>query len=145
MYPAKLAQDEGYHQLVWTDGKTHEYIEESGTMNVMFVIDDVLITPALSDSILAGITRQSVLELARQWGMAVEERKISVKELVTAMEKDKVQEAFGAGTAATIAHIETIGHEGKNLCSHHPWRSACLRIKYLLNSRVLNAEKILIH
>ena len=81
---------------------------------MIFVIDDVLITPALSDSILAGITRQSVLELARQWGMPVEERKISVKELVKAMEEGKVQEAFGAGTAATIAHIELIGYEGKN-------------------------------
>ncbi len=114
IYPAKLAQDQGYHQLIWTDGKTHEYVEESGTMNVMFVIDNVLVTPALSDSILAGITRKSVLELARHWGMQVEERKISVKELVTALEQDKVQEAFGAGTAATIAHIELIGHEGKN-------------------------------
>jgi len=83
-------------------------------MNVMFVIDNVLVTPALSDSILAGITRKSVLELARHWGMQVEERKISVKELVAALEQGKVQEAFGAGTAATIAHIELIGHEGKN-------------------------------
>ncbi|HNV27960.1 MAG TPA: branched-chain amino acid aminotransferase, partial [Cyclobacteriaceae bacterium] len=114
IYPAKLAQDQGYHQLIWTDGKTHEYVEESGTMNVMFVIDNVLVTPALSDSILAGITRKSVLELARHWGMQVEERKISVKELVAALEQGKVQEAFGAGTAATIAHIELIGHEGKN-------------------------------
>jgi branched-chain amino acid aminotransferase len=114
IYPAKLAQDEGYHQLIWTDGKTHEYIEESGTMNVMFVIDDVLITPPLSDSILAGITRNSVLELAKSWGMRVEERKISVKELISALEKGKVQEAFGAGTAATIANIELIGFEGKN-------------------------------
>jgi len=114
IYPAKLAQDEGYHQLIWTDGKTHEYIEESGTMNVMFVIDDVLITPPLSDSILAGITRNSVLELAKSWGMVVEERKISVKELISALEKGKVQDAFGAGTAATIAHIELIGFEGKN-------------------------------
>ena len=114
IYPAKLAQDEGYHQLIWTDGKTHEYIEESGTMNVMFVIDNVLITPPLSDSILAGITRKSVLELAKLWGMHVEERKISVKELVAALEKGKVQEAFGAGTAATIAHIELIGFEGKD-------------------------------
>lgn len=114
MYPAKLAQDQGYHQLIWTDGKNHEYVEESGTMNVMFVIDDVLVTPALSDSILAGITRQSVLDLARNWGMNVEERKVSVKELVSALEQGRVQEAFGAGTAATIAHIELIGYEGKN-------------------------------
>lgn len=114
IYPAKLAQDEGYHQLIWTDGKLHQYIEESGTMNVMFVIDDTLVTPSLSDSILAGITRDSVLKLVRSWGMKVEERKISVKELVDALEKGKVTEAFGAGTAATIAHIELIGHEGKD-------------------------------
>jgi branched-chain amino acid aminotransferase len=111
IYPAKLAQDKGYHQLIWTDGKNHEYIEESGTMNVMFVIEDTLVTPALSDSILAGITRDSVLTLARHWGMKVEERKVSVLELVDALKKGKVKEAFGAGTAATIAHIELIGHD----------------------------------
>lgn len=114
IYPAKLAQDQGYHQLVWTDGKEHKYIEESGTMNVMFIIDDTLITPALSDSILAGITRDSVLRLATSWGMKVEERRIAVDELVDALKKGRVQEAFGAGTAATIAHIELIGHEGKD-------------------------------
>jgi branched-chain amino acid aminotransferase len=114
IYPAKLAQDQGYHQLLWTDGKNHEFIEESGTMNVMFVMDDVLVTPALSDSILAGITRQSVLDLARHWGMKTEERKVSVKELVSALEQGRVQEAFGAGTAATIAHIELIGYDGKD-------------------------------
>lgn len=114
IYPAKLAQDQGYHQLLWTDGKSHEYIEESGTMNVMFVIDDTLVTPALSDSILAGITRDSVLKLARAWKMNVEERKISVKEVIEAAETGRLKEAFGAGTAATIAHIELIGFEGKD-------------------------------
>jgi branched-chain amino acid aminotransferase len=114
IYPAKLAQDKGYHQLVWTDGKNHEYIEESGTMNVMFVIDGTLVTPELSDSILAGITRDSVLTLARQWGMKVEERKISVNELRAALEAGKVTEAFGAGTAATIAHIELVGFDDKD-------------------------------
>lgn len=114
IYPAKLAQDQGYHQLIWTDGKEHQYIEESGTMNVMFVIDDTLITPALSDTILAGITRDSVLKLARLWNMRVEERKVPVKELITALEAGKVKEAFGVGTAATIAHIELIGYEGEN-------------------------------
>lgn len=114
IYPAKLAHEQGYHQLIWTDGKNHEYIEESGTMNVMFVINDTLVTPALSDSILAGITRNSVLKLARSWKLNVEERRISVKELVEALQHGKVQEAFGAGTAATIAHIELIGFEGKD-------------------------------
>ncbi len=114
IYPAKLAQDQGYHQLIWTDGQTHEYIEESGTMNVMFVIDGTLVTPALSDSILAGITRDSVLTLARQWNMPVEERKISVRELVDGLERGSVTEAFGVGTAATIAPIELIGYGGND-------------------------------
>ncbi|GAB1445195.1 branched-chain amino acid aminotransferase [Flammeovirgaceae bacterium] len=114
LYPAKLAQEEGYHQLIWTDGKEHKYIEESGTMNVMFVIGDTLVTPALGDSILKGITRDSVLSLARHWGMKVEERRVSVEELITGLKKGIVKDAFGAGTAATIAHIELIGHEGQN-------------------------------
>jgi branched-chain amino acid aminotransferase len=114
IYPAKLAQNKGYHQLLWTDAKTHEYIEESGTMNVMFVIDNVLVTPALSDSILAGITRDSVLQMARKWGMKTEERKVSVKEIIEGIESGKVTEVFGAGTAATIAPIELIGYNGKD-------------------------------
>jgi branched-chain amino acid aminotransferase len=80
----------------------------------MFVIDGKLITPALGDTILHGITRDSVLQLARHWGMKVEERKLSVKELVEALEAGRVQEAFGVGTAVTIAHLELIGYEGKN-------------------------------
>lgn len=114
IYPTRLAHEQGYDQLIWTDGIEHQYIEESGTMNVMFVMDNVLVTPALSDSILAGITRDSVLKLARHWGMKVEERKISVRELVLGLQEGRVMEAFGAGTAATIAHIEVIGHSGKN-------------------------------
>jgi len=114
IYPAKLAQDQGYHQLIWTDGKNHEYVEESGTMNLMFVIDGVLVTPALSDSILAGVTRQSVLDLARHWNMPVEERKVTIKELIKALEDNRVSESFGVGTAATIAQIELIGYEGKD-------------------------------
>lgn len=112
IYPAKLAQDRGYHQLIWTDGIEHKYVEESGTMNVMFVKENSLITPALNDSILAGITRDSVIQMARYWNMPVEERKISVEELINGLRDHSITEAFGAGTAATIAHIELIGYEG---------------------------------
>jgi branched-chain amino acid aminotransferase len=114
IYPTKIAQEKGYHQLIWTDGKKHEHIEESGTMNVMFVIGETIVTPALNDSILAGITRDSVLTLARHWGRKVEERKIAVKELVDALQKGLVKEAFGVGTAATIARIDAIGFDGKD-------------------------------
>lgn len=114
LYPSKLAQQKGYHQLLWTDGITHEYIEESGTMNIMFVMDDTLITPSLTDSILAGISRDSVLQMARNWGMNVEERRVSVKEIIEGLQSGRLTEAFGAGTAATIAHIELIGYNDKD-------------------------------
>ena len=112
LYPAKLAQEKGYDQLIWTDGKEHKYIEESGTMNVMFIINDTLITAPTGDTILKGITRDSVLTLARDWGMRVEERRLSVEEVIEAIERGTLSEAFGTGTAATIAQIELIGHEG---------------------------------
>ena len=114
LYPALQAQKEGYHQLIWTDGQTHEFIEEAGTMNLLFYINDTLITAPTGDSILNGITRDCVLTLAREWGIKVEERKFSVKELIAALEKGEVSEAFGAGTAATISKIKLIGYEGKD-------------------------------
>ncbi|WP_345221630.1 branched-chain amino acid aminotransferase [Hymenobacter koreensis] len=112
MYPTKLAQQQGYNQLIWTDASEHRYVEESGTMNAIFVINDRVITPALSTSILDGITRRSVLQLARDWDMPVEERKVSVHEIVEALEAGTLREAFGVGTAATIAPIAVIGFEG---------------------------------
>lgn len=112
LYPADLAKQQGYDQLIWTDGKEHKYIEESGTMNVMFVIDGKLITPQLGDTILPGITRESVLTLAKDWGLEVEERKVEVSEVVAAIKENRLSEAFGVGTAATIAQIAMIGHLG---------------------------------
>ena len=114
LYPTKLAQQKGYQQVIWTDGKTHSYLEESGTMNLMFVIGNSVVTPALSDTILAGITRNSVLALAKDWGMNVEERKISITEISEAHANGTLKEAFGVGTAATIAQIIGIGYEGKD-------------------------------
>jgi branched-chain amino acid aminotransferase len=112
MLPSKLAQQEGYHQLIWTDASEHQYVEESGAMNVMFVIDGTILTPELSTSILDGITRRSVLQLATDWGLPVEERRVSSREVVAALQEGRLTEAFGVGTAATIAPIATIGHEG---------------------------------
>ncbi|WP_289029535.1 branched-chain amino acid aminotransferase [uncultured Algoriphagus sp.] len=115
LYPALLAQKAGYDQLLWTDGKTHQFIEESGTMNVMFKIQGKIITaPVHSDTILKGITRDSVLKLAKDWGEEVEERFLSVSELKSALEDGSIEEAFGTGTAATIAHIRLIHIDGKD-------------------------------
>ena len=113
LYPAKMGQDEGFHQLVWTDGLTHRYIEESGTMNVFFNIDGTLITPALDGTILRGITRDSIIQIAKDEGIRVEERKVSVEEVVSAARNGRLVSAFGAGTAATIAHIASIAFEGE--------------------------------
>ncbi len=110
LYPAKLAQEEGFHQLVWTDAKEHKYIEESGTMNIVFEIDGKLVTPSEdSDTILRGVTKRSVVEIAESWGVPVEERKVTVEEIVNAAREGKLTDAFGAGTAATIAPIAKIG------------------------------------
>lgn len=108
LYPAKLAQDKGYDQLIWTDGATHQYIEEAGTMNIMFMVGNKLLTAETGDTVLSGITRDSVLTLAREWGMEVEERKISVAEIVSCLKNGEIKEAFGTGTAVTIASIEII-------------------------------------
>jgi branched-chain amino acid aminotransferase len=101
----------GFHQLVWTDGKEHKYIEESGTMNIVFVINGTLVTPSEdADTILRGVTKRSVLDVAKSWGIPIEERKVSVEEIVKAAKDGSLEDAFGAGTAATIAPIAKIGY-----------------------------------
>jgi branched-chain amino acid aminotransferase len=110
LYPAKLGQDAGYHQLVWTDGLTHKYIEESGTMNVFFNVGGRLLTPALDGTILRGVTRDSILRIAQDEGFEVEERKVTVEEIVDAARNGTLVSAFGAGTAATIAQITSIAY-----------------------------------
>lgn len=115
LYPTRLGQEKGYQQLIWTDAKEHKYIEESGMMNVMFVINNTLTTPPINNgTILNGKTRDCILTIAKDLKIKTEERRITVTEIVESLEKKTVQEAFGAGTAATVAHIETIGYNGKD-------------------------------
>jgi len=99
------AHEKGYTQVLWLDGVKRENIEEVGAMNIFFVIDDELITPALSGSILHGITRDSVLALARSWDMKVAERQISIDEVMSAHAAGRLQEIFGCGTAAVISPV----------------------------------------
>lgn len=113
MLPAKKATEEGFDQLIWTDAKNHEYVEEMGAANVMFVLDGKLITPSTRDTILDGVTRDTVLTLAREWGMQVEERRVSVAEIIEGAKTGKLQDAFGAGTAATIAPVGSISYNGE--------------------------------
>ncbi|MDB9964494.1 branched-chain amino acid aminotransferase [Vicingaceae bacterium] len=116
LLPAKKAQEEGYDQLIWTDAKNHQYLEESGTMNLMLVKGKKVLTPPLdSKTILPGITRKSILQLAEEWGYEVMERPITVTELVEGIEDNSISELFGVGTAATIAPISVVGYKDNQL------------------------------
>ena len=113
MLPARKATEEGFDQLIWTDAKDHKYVEEMGAANVMFVLDGKLITPSTRDTILDGVTRDTVLTLAREWKMPVEERRVSVAEIIEGAKSGKLADAFGAGTAATIAPVGSISLNGE--------------------------------
>ncbi len=105
------AHDGGYSQVLWLDGVERKYIEEVGAMNIFFKIDGKVVTPALSGSILPGITRNSVVTLCKSWGYEVEERKISVDELIEAQNTGKLEEVFGTGTAAVISPVGTLRYK----------------------------------
>lgn len=99
------AHKEGYSQVLWLDGVEQKYIEEVGAMNIFFIVDGEVITPALQGSILPGITRKSVIELCKSWGMKVTERRISIAEIAEAYDAGKLDEVFGTGTAAVISPV----------------------------------------
>lgn len=111
-YPTQLARKEGFDAVIWTDANEHEYLEESGVMNLMFVIDGKLVTPPLSDSILDGITRDSLLTIAADLHIDIEEKPVSITEIKNAFIEKKITEAFGAGTAAVVAPISEMSIDG---------------------------------
>ena len=113
--PAKKAQENGYTQVLWLDAIEHKFVEEVGTMNIFFLMDDKLVTPELSGTVLPGITRRSVIALAKEWGMSVEERRISIDEVFDAHKNGSLKEVFGAGTAAVISPVGHIHHNGQSI------------------------------
>lgn len=118
-YPTQKAREEGYDQVIWTDAKTHTYLEEAGMMNIMLIRSNKLITPLAGDSILDGVTRDSLLHIARDQGMEVEERPISITEIAEAFSAREQIEIFGCGTAAVISPIRSIGIEGVEYFPYH--------------------------
>jgi branched-chain amino acid aminotransferase len=112
-YPYQLAKKEGYDQVIWTDAKTHEFVEESGTMNLGFIYNKTFFTPPLGETILRGITRDSILKIAPSVGLKVIEKPISLTQLEEMFASKNRTEAFGIGTAATIAPINEITMKGK--------------------------------
>lgn len=111
LYASEKAKKEGYAQVLWLDGVELKYIEEVGAMNIFFVINDELITPSLNGSILPGITRDSVIKLAKKWNMNISERKISMDEIIESHKNGSLQEVFGSGTAAVISPVGEIKYQ----------------------------------
>jgi len=119
-YAASLAAGEeahqqGFSQVLWLDGVERQYIEEVGSMNIAFVIDDELVTPPLTGTILEGITRDTVLQLARDWGICVAERPITISEVFTAAGRGRLRESFGMGTAAVVSPVSELSYQGQNV------------------------------
>ena len=111
LLPARIAQEKGYDQVMWLDGNEFKYIQEVGTMNIFFVINNQVITPATDGAILKGITRKSILTILRDKGYDVVERPISIDEVVEAHKNGHLQEVFGTGTAAVVAHVSKIAYK----------------------------------
>jgi branched-chain amino acid aminotransferase len=112
IYPFAEATKEGFDQLIWTDASTHEFIEEAGTANLIFVIDGKLVTPSVRSTVLDGVTRDTIIQLAKEAGIEVEERRVSVKEVIEGIKNGSLTDAFAAGTAATVTPIGEITFEG---------------------------------
>lgn len=113
LYPYAQAQKEGFDQLIWTDSATHSYVEESGAANLMFVINGKIVTAAVGETILNGVTRDTLIILAKEAGIEVEERKVSIAEIIEGIKNGSLTEAFAVGTAATVTQIGEIGYEGE--------------------------------
>ena len=119
-YAASLAAGEeahrrGFSQVLWLDGVERQYIEEVGSMNIAFVIDDELVTPPLTGTILEGITRDTVLQLAKDWGIRVAERPITITEVFAAARSGRLRESFGMGTAAVVSPVSELSYQGQSV------------------------------
>lgn len=112
-YPTQLAKEKGLDQIIWTDASTHKYMEEAGTMNVFFRINDKLVTAPTNDRILDGITRKSILQLAKDEGVDIKIERVAVKRIIDAAKSGELKEIFGAGTAATIVGVEGFEYDGQ--------------------------------
>lgn len=113
------AKKEGFAQVLWLDAVERKYVEEVGTMNIFFKIKGEIVTPELVGSILSGMTRRTVLELAKSWGLTVSERRISIDEVFAAHEQGELEEVFGTGTAAVISPVGQLSWKGKTIIINH--------------------------
>ena len=115
LYAAEEAKHQGFTQVLWLDGRERKYIDEVGTMNIMMKLGDEIVTPPLSGTILAGVTRDSVLTLMREWGLSVSERPVTIDEVAQAAHKGKLDEVWGTGTAAVISPVGELSYKGERI------------------------------
>ncbi|TCS79688.1 branched-chain amino acid aminotransferase [Pectinatus cerevisiiphilus] len=115
LHAGLVAHQKGYDQTLWLDGVERKYIEEVGSMNILFKINGEIVTPELDGSILSGITRRTVLQVAKEWGYPVSERRISIDEIKDAYKKGVLEEVFGSGTAAVISPVGVLGYKGEDM------------------------------
>lgn len=115
LLPGEEAKKKGFTQVLWLDGIERKYVEEVGTMNLFFLIGDELITPPLEGTILPGVTRDSVIHLARDWGIKISEQRLSISDVLASSKKGTLKEVFGSGTAAVISPVGEIHHEGQKI------------------------------
>ncbi|MEL0184192.1 MAG: branched-chain amino acid aminotransferase [Bacteroidota bacterium] len=140
-YPTTLAKNEGFQQIIWTDSSNHEYIEEAGTMNLFFRIGNKLITAPTSDSILDGVTRKSLIQIAKDQGIEVEVRPIKVEELIRAAKNNTLVEIFGSGTAVVVLPIQGFGYENSKYELIQKENSWAIMLKNKLNNIQYNLIK----
>jgi branched-chain amino acid aminotransferase len=114
LYPVELARKEGYKDVLWLDGEHKKYVQEVGTMNIFFVIGNKIITPMLDGSILSGVTRDSIITLAKENGYEVEEKLVDIQEIIDAHNDGTLKEIFGTGTAVVVNEVNRIGYQGKD-------------------------------
>lgn len=115
LYPAQMARQKGYDQVMWMDAREFKYVQEVGTMNIFFVIDGIVVTPEAGGTILRGITRDSIITILKDKGYTVEERPVSIDEVLAAHANGSLTEVFGTGTAAIVANVSNIGYRGNDL------------------------------
>ena len=142
MYATAEAKKKGYDQVLWMDPFEHKYVQECGTMNVFFIIGNTAITPGLEQgTILGGVTRQSVITLLQELGLKVEERQLSIEEIIAAYKAGELKEVFGTGTAATISPIKELGYKDFSMkFDVDSWKTAPAIKKWLTDIREGRAE-----
>jgi branched-chain amino acid aminotransferase len=135
MYATAEAKKKGYDQVLWMDAIEHKYVQECGTMNIFFIIGNTAVTPDLTDgTILSGVTRDSVMTLLSEMGYEVQERKISIDEIVAAYKDGSLMEVFGSGTAATISLIKELRYKDETMLFHEDKWVASRKVKQALSA-----------